>query len=73
MNGVAPDGREAARLIADLRQPLAAASNYVGAARTILQSADGDQNDAAVAILEKAGDQILRAGDLVRELRSHLK
>lgn len=68
----ADDGRDARRLIADLRQPLAAASNYIGTVRTILSSHSGPEIAAALEMLDKAEGQVLRAGDMLRELRGHL-
>lgn len=62
--------RAAQRLTTELRQPLTAASNYIGAASLILRS--DRPLDAAMLNLDKAGEQILRAGDLLRQLRGQL-
>lgn len=63
----------AAELAAELRQPLAAAGNYVGVARMLLNSAEPDLIQRTMESLEKAETQILRAGDIVRRLRHTLR
>jgi hypothetical protein len=50
-----------------LRQPLAAASNYIGATLLLLGST-GEQPTEAVNYLKKAEQQILRAGALLNKL-----
>jgi phosphoglycerate-specific signal transduction histidine kinase len=50
-----------------LCQPLAAASNYIGAARILVGSRDLDHSRAAQA-LENAESQIMRAADIVRRI-----
>lgn len=67
-----PDRRiEAARLMAELSQPLTAASNYAGTALAMLGSGESSKVEAAISKLEKAIDQILRAGRILTQLRSH--
>lgn len=57
----------AAKLVDELRQPLAAANNYIGVAR-ILMSVDVSAHPA-IDFLAKAEAQILRAGEIARNLR----
>jgi phosphoglycerate-specific signal transduction histidine kinase len=52
----------------ELRQSLAAASNYVGAARLLLSSNNSASTGKAIESLDKAEAQILRAGDIIRRL-----
>ena len=58
-------GQMASVLAHELNQPLAAASNYLGAAKR-LPVVDGSR---AMAFVDKAGQQILRAGEIIRRLR----
>jgi len=60
----------AATLAADLRQPLAAACNYVALARLRLGATEA--GSAELEILEKAEREILRAGDIASRLRQLL-
>lgn len=64
---LATNARPAAKLITELRQPLAAASNYIGAALLILGPL-AEQRPEAVDCLEKAEQQILRAGGILQDL-----
>ena len=62
-------GEMAAILAHELNQPLAAVSNYVRGARTMvarLELPDG----ALLEAVDKAGDQALRAGEIIRRMRS---
>lgn len=63
----------AAELAAELRQPLAAAGNYVGIARMLLNSTEADLIPRALMSLAKAETQILRAGDIISRLRRVLR
>ena len=58
-------GQMASVLAHELNQPLAAASNYLGAAKR-LPVVDGSR---AMAFVDKAGQQILRAGEIIQRLR----
>lgn len=74
---VPADGSEAFRRVGrkmatDLRQPLAATSNYIGTARAILCSDAEQRIELAIAQLDKAADQILRAGKIIREFENRL-
>lgn len=62
----------AATLIAELRQPLAASTNYIAAARLLLQMSENQKTREAMEYLEKADEQILRAGEIMRRLRSEI-
>lgn len=69
----AASGRAAAaQLMAELRQPLTAASNYIGTARVILGSSRDSQAETAVRKLDMASQQILRAGEILSQLRHEL-
>lgn len=50
----------------ELNQPLAAAANYLGAAQLLLAKRDGDP----VPVLKSAEVEVLRAGDVIRGIRS---
>ena len=58
-------GQMASVLAHELNQPLAAASNYLSAAKR-LPVVDGSR---AMALVDKAGQQILRAGEIIQRLR----
>ena len=61
-------GELAADMAHELNQPLAAAANFLGAA--ILFEEAGTQPDEDAALLQRAKEQILRAGDIIRRLRA---
>ena len=58
-------GELATSIAHELNQPLAAASNYLSAAKR-LPVVDGSR---ATALVDKAGQQILRAGEIIQRLR----
>ena len=62
-------GEMASALAHELNQPLSAIANYMKGSRRLLQ----DRTDADTALLrdamDKAADQALRAGDIIRRLR----
>ena len=58
-------GQMASVLAHELNQPLAAAANYLSAAKR-LPIGDGSR---ATALVDKAGQQILRAGEIIQRLR----
>jgi C4-dicarboxylate-specific signal transduction histidine kinase len=60
--------RAASQLTVELRQSLTAASNYVATAQLLVQPATTEALRGAANCLEKAAEQILRAGALTREL-----
>jgi PAS domain S-box-containing protein len=63
-------GELAGDIAHEINQPLAAASNYASAAAHVLEN----QNDhaKAVALLKEISAQVLRAGSIIRKLRSFL-
>jgi len=61
----------AAALAHEINQPLAAAANYMSAARNIL-SARQPANDAADEALDKAAAQMVRAGQIISHLREFM-
>jgi two-component system sensor kinase FixL len=64
-------GEMASALAHELNQPLSAIANYLnGAKRLLARSVDADPR--AVEAVEKAVDQALRAGDIIRRLRDFL-
>jgi hypothetical protein len=54
-----------AALLEELRQPIAAASNYIGAARLVLSSNDEEFCKSAIEQLARAEQQLLRAGEII--------
>jgi PAS domain S-box-containing protein len=62
-------GQMAAALAHELNQPLGAATNFLNAARMILRAATPDGSERALARLEKAAEQTVRAGAILRRLR----
>lgn len=54
--------------IDELHQSLAAATNYVNAARLILMAVNESTAELALANLERAEGQLLRAGEFARPL-----
>ncbi len=62
-------GEMASTLAHELNQPLSAISNYLKGSRRLLEGA-GDERSATLRdALEKAGDQAIRAGQIIRRLR----
>lgn len=61
-------GEMAASLAHELNQPLAAISNYLKGSRRLLKAENRDSR--ALPAIEKAADQALRAGDIIRHLRN---
>jgi len=64
-------GEMASALAHELNQPLSAIANYLSGARRLLDRAAVDE-PRAVEALEKAGEQALRAGEIIRRLRDFL-
>ncbi len=63
-------GEMAASLAHELNQPLSAISNYLKGGRRLLETEN--RNSAALPAIEKAGDQALRAGEIIRRLRNFI-
>jgi len=64
-------GEMASALAHELNQPLSAIANYLSGARRLLERA-GQSEPRASEALEKAADQALRAGEIIRRLRDFL-
>lgn len=64
-------GEMASALAHELNQPLSAIANYLNGARRLLERAPSQDPKVAEAV-EKASDQALRAGDIIRRLRDFL-
>ena len=62
-------GEMASTLAHELNQPLAAITNYLKGSRRLLESADASSAALIRDAIEKAGDQALRAGQIIRRLR----
>lgn len=62
-------GQIAAALAHELNQPLGAATNFLGAARLALKA---DHPDRALARIEQAGEQTVRAGAILGRLRDFI-
>ncbi len=59
----------AAALAHELNQPLAAASNYIGACRHMVAGLEGESKSAMVSGLNEAETQIRRTSDIIRHAR----
>ncbi|MES1201942.1 MAG: PAS domain S-box protein [Pseudomonadota bacterium] len=64
-------GEMASALAHELNQPLSAIANYLSGARRLVERAP-ERDPLVVEALEKAGEQALRAGDIIRRLRDFL-
>jgi two-component system sensor kinase FixL len=64
-------GEMASALAHELNQPLSAIANYLNGARRLMQQS-GDADRRVTEAMEKAADQALRAGDIIRRLRDFL-
>lgn len=60
-----PSGAGDPASLEELRQPIAAASNYIGAARLLLAAHDLEFCKAAIEQLAQAEQQLLRAGGII--------
>ncbi|MGE3719337.1 MAG: PAS domain S-box protein [Bauldia sp.] len=61
-------GEMASTLAHELNQPLSAIANYLRGARRLIERPETDSSAVSMA-LDKAADQALRAGDIIRRLR----
>jgi len=66
-------GSMAMTLAHELNQPLAAASNYVAAARKTFLNRAFAAEEELIEPLNEAIDQIIRAGEMIRRIRSMVK
>jgi two-component system sensor kinase FixL len=64
-------GEMASALAHELNQPLSAIANYLNGARKLIARGPGSEAKVSEAV-EKAADQALRAGDIIRRLRDFL-
>ena len=62
-------GEMASTLAHELNQPLSAIANYLQGSRRLLEGAGDDKSAAMRDALEKAADQAMRAGHIIRRLR----
>jgi two-component system sensor kinase FixL len=62
-------GEMATALAHELNQPLAAITNYLRGSQRLLEKGDPAETPRLADALAKAGDQALRAGEVVRRLR----
>jgi two-component system sensor kinase FixL len=62
-------GEMASTLAHELNQPLSAISNYLKGSRRLLAEADDERSIMLRDALDKAGDQAMRAGQIIRRLR----
>lgn len=62
-------GEMASALAHELNQPLSAISNYLNGSRKLLESAADERSAMVREAVDKAADQALRAGEVVRRLR----
>jgi two-component system, LuxR family, sensor kinase FixL len=62
-------GEMASTLAHELNQPLSAISNYLKGSRRLLEGAADERSGTLRGALEKAADQAMRAGQIIRRLR----
>lgn len=62
-------GEMASTLAHEINQPLTAISNYLKGCRRLLERIEGDQAGVLREAIERAADQALRAGHIIRRLR----
>ena len=62
-------GQMAGSLAHELNQPLAAATNFVNAARRLLASGERAKVNTAQEVMAEAAAEVLRAGQIIRRLR----
>jgi two-component system sensor kinase FixL len=62
-------GEMASALAHELNQPLAAIANYMKGSRRLLENSQDQSLSVLRDAMEKAADQALRAGDIIRRLR----
>jgi two-component system sensor kinase FixL len=62
-------GEMASTLAHELNQPLSAIANYLRGTRRLLEGASDEKTVAMRDVLDKAADQAMRAGQIIRRLR----
>lgn len=65
-------GTMASALAHELNQPLTAVANYLEASRDLLDSPDPETKEVLRGALSEAAKQAVRAGEIVRKLRSYV-
>ena len=63
-------GQMGSALAHEMNQPLAAIANYLGAGRHLLQRPGPPPTEKIREIIDKAAEQAVRAGEIIRQLRS---
>jgi two-component system sensor kinase FixL len=66
-------GEMASTLAHELNQPLSAISNYLRGSKRMLESATDDRSATMRDALDKAADQAMRAGQIIRRLRDFVQ
>lgn len=66
-------GTMAMTLAHELNQPLAAAINFAGASRKLIASAEAETRARGQAMLGRTIDQVYRAGEIIRRMRSIIR
>ena len=66
-------GEMASGLAHELNQPLTAVMNYVQTCRRMLRREDGKVSDKIHEIMDKTLDQVMRAGKIIRGIRSFVE
>ena len=62
-------GEMATTLAHEINQPLSAIANYLKGSRRLLEASTDERSAMLRDAMDKAGDQALRAGDIIRRLR----
>ena len=62
-------GEMASTLAHEINQPLSAIANYLKGSRRLLETSTDERSAMLRDAVDKAGDQALRAGDIIRRLR----
>jgi two-component system sensor kinase FixL len=65
-------GEMASALAHELNQPLAAISNYMRGSRRLLEDSSEPRSDRVLDALDKAAEQAMRAGQIIRRLRDYV-
>jgi two-component system sensor kinase FixL len=66
-------GQMSAAIAHELNQPLTAISNFVTAARRNIAGGDATQIARALSLIDKAANQTVRAGQIIRQLREFVE
>ncbi|HUB44808.1 MAG TPA: ATP-binding protein [Acetobacteraceae bacterium] len=66
-------GQLASGIAHELNQPLSATTNYLGAAKRLLERGDAAALNAVKEAIDRASAQVLRAGEIIQRLRGFVK